>query len=220
MFYEPVLAARWFKPGIKYSDINWNSFPAIVSEFDGRIREWYLNPGKTLACISGHYAFSVMALACMLADTLSQFYTGAPQSARGTFIDFVRQQFPEFAQPLPAAINRPPGSNPATITDYAQALYFGFRCGILHEAHVTPYGAIASQAAMLEFHAAGATRYQSGADCPTVSIDPKRFLDALEAFLVTYVSQLINPDAAHDPLRTAFKAKFHFSFGIDITNAV
>jgi len=219
MFYEPVLTARWFKPGIRYSDINWNSFPTIVSEFDGRIREWYLNPGKTLNCISGHYAFPVMALACMLTDTLSQFYTGLPKSTRGTFIDFVRQQFPEFAQPLPTAINRPPGSNPATITDYAQALYFGFRCGILHEAHVTPYGAITGQDTMLDFHAAGATRYQGGADCPTITIDPKRFLDALEAFLVTYISQLLNPDAAHEPLRTAFKTKFRLSFGIDITNA-
>ena len=52
MFYEPVLTARWFKPGIRYSDINWNSFPTIVSEFDGRLREWYLNPGKTLT-VSG-----------------------------------------------------------------------------------------------------------------------------------------------------------------------
>jgi hypothetical protein len=144
MFYEPVLTARWFKPGIRYSDINWNSFPTIVSEFDGRMREWYLNPGKTLNCISGHYAFPVMALACMLTDTLSQFYTGAPQSKRGTFIAFVRQQFPEFAQPLPTAIKRPTGTKPATITDYAQALYFGFRCGILRLRQVARLSTVGS----------------------------------------------------------------------------
>jgi hypothetical protein len=219
MFYEPVLTARWFKPGVRYSDINWNSLPTIVSEFDDRIRQWYLNPAKCLQSISGDYAFPVMALACMLTDTLSQFYSGQPQSRRSTFIAFVRQQFPEFTQALTPPIDRPPGSNPATISDYAEALYFGFRCGILHEAHVTPYGAISGQGTLLDLHPAGVTRYQDGAHCPTITIDPKRFLDALEAFFVAYVSQLLNPDSAHDPLRTAFKTKFGLSFGIDITNA-
>jgi hypothetical protein len=219
MFYQPVQDQRLFKPGVLYSQIDWTRFHTIVSEFDGRIREWYLNPAKTLQCISGHYAFSVMALACLLTDTLSQFYSGKPSSDRETFKEFVRQQFPTFAQLLPTAINRPAHSNPATLTDFADVLYHGFRCGILHEAHITPYGVLSAQDMILSCVPTGLTFYQGGVDCPTVVIYPKLFLDALEAFLVTYVSQLLNPDAAFNDLRTHFKTKFKASFGIDITNA-
>ena len=219
MFYQPVQDQRLFKPGVLYSQIDWTSFQTIVSEFDSRIREWYLNPAKTLQCISGHYAFPVMALACLLTDTLSQFHSGETQSRGDTFKNFVRQQFPEFAQLLPTPINRPGNPNPPTFTDFADVLYHGFRCGILHEAHITPYGVLSGQNTILSCVPAGLTRYQSGADCPTVVIYPKLFLDALEAFLATYVSQLLNTDAAFVGLRTNFKTKFTASFGIDITNA-
>ena len=220
MFYQPVLEARWFKPGIRYSQINWSSFSSVVSEFDGRIREWYLNPAKCLQCNSGHYAFSVMALACLLTDTLSQFHSGRLESSKTTFVAFVRQQFPEFSQTLMNPIQRPPGSRPPPqITDYAEALYHGFRCGILHEAHIDVYGAIAGQDTVVKCQADGITRYHGGGDCPTVIIDPKRFLELLDGFLVTYVSQLLDSNAAYDSLRSAFKIKFNSSFGIDITNS-
>jgi hypothetical protein len=218
MFYQPVQDQRLFKPGVLYSQIDWTCFQTIVSEFDGRIREWYLNPARTLQCISGDYSFPVMALACLLTDTLSQFHSGNP-SGRKTFKEFVRQQFPEFAQLLPTAINRPAHSDPPILTDFADVLYHGFRCGILHEAHITPYGVLSGQDTIFSCEPTGLTRYQGGAFCPTVVIYPKLFLDAVEAFLVTYVSQLLNPGPEFIDLRTHFKSRFTASFGIDITNA-
>lgn len=219
MFYEPVLTNRWFKPDVLYSDIDWTDFPTIVSEFESRVREWYLQPARTLQSASGHFAFPVMALACMLLDTLSQFHNGTSRSSRGGFINFVRQQFPLFDEPISPSIERPKGCDPSEITNTAEALYFGFRCGILHEAHVTPYGAISGLDRVVRIEASGVTRYQNGRDCPTVIFDPHRVLDELSSFLERYVAKLRDKDSAHEPLRNAFKAKFGSSFGVDISNA-
>jgi len=219
MFYDPILTNRWFKPGVLYSDVDWTDFATIVAEFDSRIREWYVQPARALQSVSGHFAFPVMALACMLLDTLSQFYSGDSKSSRATFIDFVRQQFPQFNDPISPPVERPPGCRPPKITDTAEALYFGFRCGILHEAHVTSYGAISGLDHIVQIEAAGVTRYRDGRDCPTVIFDPHRVLDELDLFLKEYVDKLRDTNTAYEPLRRAFKAKFSSTFGVDISNA-
>lgn len=182
MFYKPVLNNRWFKPEVRYADIDWTDFSAIVAEWEGRIREWYLQPARALQGASGHFAFPVMALACMLVDTLSQFYTGAQRSHRTIFLDFVQQRLPRLDNPVSPPIQRPPGLQPPQITNTAEALYYGFRCGILHEAHVTPYGAILGLNQIVQVEPAGFTTYADGTDCPTIIFDPHRTIDALELF--------------------------------------
>ena len=142
MFYTPIPAGRIFSPGVLYSDINWTSLREVVTAFGTRIREWYMQPARALEVASGNYAFAVMALNCLLIDTLSQFFSGEPQSKRSVFLSFVGPKLPAFSQRLSTPIERPTGSNPAALEDVAQVLYFGFRCGILHEAHVPLYGAI------------------------------------------------------------------------------
>src|SRR6478609_4615295 len=112
MFYTPVLAGRIFSPGVLYSDINWNSFREVITAFDRRIREWYVQPARALEAASGDYAFAVMALNCLLTDTLSQFFSGEPQSKRSVFLSFVRSKLPAFSQRLIASIERPSGSSP------------------------------------------------------------------------------------------------------------
>lgn len=219
MFYTPVLAGRIFSPGVLYSDINWKSLREVVTAFDRRIREWYVQPARALEVASGNYAFAVMALNCLLIDTLSQFFNGEPQSKRSVFLSFVRSKLPAFSQRLSAPIERPSGSNPAALEDVAQVLYFGFRCGILHEAHVPLYGAIFGLPTPVQVEPAGNTQYSGGRACPTVIIDPHQLLDALDQVLKQYVADLLNADPAHDPLRIAFKTKFGSSFGVDLASA-
>lgn len=216
MYYRPVLTNRIFSPDVLYSAIEWRSLRKVVEAFDRRIREWYVQPARALESTSGHYAFAVMALNCLLIDTLSQFFSGEPESKRSVFISFVRSKLPAFSQTLSVPIKRPAGRN---LDDVAQVLYFGFRCGILHEAHVPLYGAIFGLPTPVQVEAAGNTRYADGSDCPTVVIDPHQLLDALDRVLEQDISDLLSSDSAHNALRAAFKAKFASSFGVDLASA-
>ena len=221
MYYRPVLTNRIFSPGVLYSAIDWQSLRKVVEAFDRRIREWYVQPARALESTSGHYAFAVMALNCLLIDTLSQFFSGEPESKRSVFLSFVRSKLPAFSQTLSVPIKRLAGRNrnPATLDDVAQVLYFGFRCGILHEAHVPLYGAISGLPTPVQVEAAGNAQYADGSDCPTVIVDPHQLLDALDRVLEQYISDLLNSDPAHNDLRAAFKAKFASSFGVDLASA-
>ena len=130
MFYQPVQGAdRHFSREILYKDIDWTKLTSIVSAFKARIEEWYIVPAKMLATC-WHNSFSVAALDCLLIDTLAQFENGSLSSGRQIFMDYVGNKIPQFAVPLPVRIRRP--GNDGDMTTPAHALYFGFRCGILH----------------------------------------------------------------------------------------
>ncbi len=219
MFYTPVLAGRIFSPGVLYSDIDWRSLREVVTAFEKRIREWYVQPARALEAASGNYAFAVMALNCLLIDTLSQFFRGETHSKRSVFLSFISLKLPAYSQRLRVPIERPAGCKPAALEDVAQVLYFGFRCGILHEAHVPLYGAIFGLPTPVQVEPVGNTQYSDSRACPTVIIDPHQLLDALDQVLSQYTADLMDADPAHDSLRVAFKAKFGSSFGVDLAGA-
>ena len=103
----------------------------------------------------------------------------------------------------------------------ADVLYHAFRCGIVHEAHVAPYGMVNGGDRVVEFQPSGYTEYAAtGADCPSVIIDPWLFLDQVKAALADYVANLKDRDAKFNQRRDRFKHKFTESFGVNITGAV
>lgn len=218
MFHRPVpYGGRHFSKTIEYAAIDFTKMASVVPAFKARLTDWYITPGDLLSAGNDgwHNAFSVCALSCLLIDALAQFEQN--KSGRKVFIDFVKATFPIFAVPLSSPIERPPPEN--NIKTPAEALYFGFRCGILHEAHIPPYAQILPEPAIVRTQATGITKYGDGRACVSVILDPLKLFEALKTVFQQYTANLLDPDPALDLLRVNFKAKFTTSFGIDITAA-
>lgn len=253
MFYEPVQTERFFEKARRYAEINWSYLPGVVDAFDRRLRGWYIDPIEVLLergiydnddvrrvvrslanrDEGGHYSFAVMALTCLLIDTLSQYVRGVLESTGADFKAFVRDHLPSYAVVVNPMIDgyRPPktgSTNPRheSLTNVADVLYTGFRCGILHQAHAPLYCGIVPgndppkiEATNHAKYASGATQSTPGADCPVVVICPAHLFDEVMAFYKDYLRNLKDTDPKYDSLRDRFKTKFADSFGIDITNA-
>jgi hypothetical protein len=219
MFYEIIKSGRWVAAQIEYDKIDWTSLDAIIDAFHDRLMGWYVEPADALQVASGHFAFPVMALNCILIDTMAQFAKGAGKT---NFTTFVSEKIPEFAPAMPLEIRhwdetvRARKKPYETLKTFADALYSAFRCGILHEAHVAAYGMVRG-GNLVEQVPTGFTKYQDGTDCPTVIIDPWQLLAKVKGVLSEYIAQLKNRDAANDLLRQMFKTKFTESFGVDIS---
>jgi hypothetical protein len=228
-FYLPVQNARAFRRMTRYDQVNWNNFNEVVDAFHARIDDWYLLPTKELINHKdgGHYAFAIMALNCLLIDTLSQFYYGAdlspserrdsfPEASKAKFQDYLVAQLSHRTGPLPTKIESARGN----LLTFEDVLYSGFRCGILHQAHVPLYGGIAGEPGGIVFEAAGKTKYADGRDCPTVVCFPQKLFEDIETVFLKYLVDLKNPDPAFTALRRRFKAKFEDSFGVTINTTI
>ncbi len=222
MFYQPVQSHdRYFARDIRYVEINWTVLGSVIEAFRARIEQWYIAPANTLA-LCWHNAFSVAALDCLLIDTLAQFEHGADKSSASVFIDFVKAKWPQFASPLPANIRRDPKNKKGKIKDItnpAEALYYGFRCGILHEAHIPPYCQMDHEPNIVRTAPSGTVRYKDGSDCCAVILDPVELLKSLELNFNCYIESLLDANSKYEKLRSNFKKKFRDSFGICIDAA-
>jgi hypothetical protein len=102
------------------------------------------------------------------------------------------------------------------LVDFADVLWNGFRCGILHEAHVPLYGRLWGVPAVFEFNVSGSSTYaDTGAACPTVDLNPGPFADEVISAFNSFIHDLKGPDVQ---LRANFRKKFLVSYGIDIGN--
>jgi hypothetical protein len=218
MNYKPVKTKRFFTPDTRYSDIDWNNESVVVDKFQEQLSGWYINPIKALITASAHFGFPVIALTCTLVDTLSQYYFGSERSSQRVFKDFLTIHFPDFAKPFPTPILVDPTKN-LYAENYADAIYGAFRCGIVHEAHVSLYGVVAGHTEAVEYiENDSPTLYVDGTVCPSVVLNPEKFFAKIEAVFEQYFDILRNPDPQHDPVRKNFKKKFLASYGIDIGN--
>lgn len=218
MMYEIDQVAqekRCFSKGVLYSQIDWSNLDQIVDAYRQRIQDWYLSPAKELAT-NWDFAFSVMALNCLLIDTLSQFVAGIDSFDPNQFKKFIRKRLPSaYWRKLKTPIQYADGK---ALGDVADVLYYGFRCSILHQAHIPPYCGVAQGTAVREL--SGPIKYKSsGAYCPCVVVNPMTLLEDLDKTFEAYLRELKDRDPKNDPLRANFKKKFSTSFGIDINTA-
>jgi hypothetical protein len=223
MIYEVQEAARanrYFSKEVRYSQIDWSSLQSIIRAYRQRIYDWYLDPARELAK-NVHFAFSVMALNCLLIDTLSQFVSGTDSSTAKAFKQFIRERLPDrYSSRLEIPIAHNDGKK-ATLVDIADVIYHGFRCGILHQAHITPYGGVdPGTDEAVRSGLFGLLRYKAtGAECPSVILNPLILLNDLQEAFDVYLEELNDRRGNNDRLRENFKAKFSGSFGVDITAA-
>jgi len=231
--YTPIQNARAFRRGKRYDEVNWNNFREVINEFHGRIDDWYIKPTKALINHDegGHWVFPIMAINCLLIDTLSQYYYGKdlspteqknpkscdpPNASGARFKDFLVDCLKHRTGPMPAKI----ATAKRDLANFEDVLYSGFRCGILHQAHIPLYGAISGVPNVLDFQPSGATKYANGGDCPTVICFPQKLFEEIETVFIKYLVDLENPDPKFDDLRRRFKDKFEDSFGVTISTTL
>lgn len=217
MQFEPVKCDRFFTKEKLYSEVSWSDFNSVVAAFEDRIRNWYFDPATVLKNANGHYAFSIMAIDCLLIDTFSQFFAGKCESSRSTFTGFIQSYLGRFNSSLVSPITYSYRGKSKYLVTVADVIYAGFRCGILHQAHIPLFGAVDPGGAPFRDVPTGLTLYStSGSPCPTVVINPLELLSDLEDLFSQYVKDLQNPSCGFDELRRRFKLKFTDGFGVII----
>lgn len=217
-----------------YASITWSDFKQVVDAFKTRIEDWYIKPAEALRQAAWNNSFAVMAIDCLLIDTLSQFHYGKMMSSRGTFKRYVRKKLKPFRANLPEKIIVRPARRkrrkaPTTklkpqkqeyYEDFADILYHCFRCGILHEAHITGCGGLAGLGGkMVDIDPDTCTTYRDGKRCPTVRMDPTAIFDEVKKLFDQYIADLLNPDQKFNARRKKFKRKFTDCIGINIMDA-
>jgi hypothetical protein len=215
--YKPVKDQRYFNRRRKYSEIDWNNEAQVVRELKAKLEDWYINPAKALSGVE-HSAFAVLALTCMLIDTLAQFEAGETQSKRSVFKAWLRHHFKNCDRKFRKPIMERAGSTTVEVSDYADAVYSAFRCGLLHESHAAIYSGIVGQQRAFRYHEKGLTMYGDNSPCPTIVIDPARLFKRVLLVFEEYFKKLLDTRPQHQHLRDNFKKKFLSSYGVDIGN--
>lgn len=244
---------------------NRNNLNTIVDYYERRVRDWYIDPIEVLLESNiksdskfkplqllvqlrlklsrrignrdkgGHYSFVVMALTCMLIDTLAQFQKGLLKSIDKECIRFIKENLPSYSNPLTEAIYGYRPRDPEILSEdpieerlktIANVLFSGCRCGILHEQHAPLYCQIYPGNKKPEFKATGRANYGPGAiantngdECPVIIIYPEHLFFEVLSYFESYISNLKNSAAEFNDDRINFKKKFSHSFGVDITDA-
>jgi hypothetical protein len=213
--HKPVKKKRFFHRRKRYSAIKWNDEKKAIKAFRKQLVDWYIRPIQKLVK-TPHAEFAVLALTCTLIDCLSQYEAGRVESDNAVFKAWLKSHFKRFARTFPIPIKYLYHGHVRELKNYADAIYTGFRCGILHEAHVALYGAITGQKQAVSYHKKGLTLYDDGSDCPCVVIHPRLFFKRIKTEFEDYFDRLLDPAAHYEPLRVNFKKKFRASYGINI----
>ena len=207
MRFRPAdLSSRVFlaDPTTHYDEIDWDNFDAVLDGYKRRIEQWYIAPTRLLAK-EHNFGFAVLTMACLLIDTLSQYEAGAEESSRKIFKKFVRRRLKGFKKTID-----PIGH----VKDRADALWDGFRCGILHEAHLKLYCGVQPNAPDPIQVVEGQTELSDGTPCVTVVLDPMALFAQVEGAFHDLIADLRKK--SNKKLRERFKRKFEASFGVKI----
>lgn len=249
MFYKPVETERFFEKDRLYSSINKSDLRDIVSAWDRRMKDWYIEPvevmlGRDIKGLRkrliewlanrpdpGHYAFAVMSVTCLLIDALSQYRYGELASTGDCFKRFIENFLSSYKGNLPHPTwhyDHSHSRNGKPLTKYSEVLWNGYRCGILHQSHAPLYCGVVPGHSGPKMEPMNHAEYGPsavnaatpvGSNCPMVVVCPEHLFDEVRKFFDQYINDLTNPKPIHDSLRLSFKKKFSDSFGLDITGA-
>ena len=172
-------------------DSNWERMTTIFSDrLDGR----YLKPIRLIASdqkIGSFSGFSIIALDCLVIETLAQFYNGTDETTGAHWLAFwsvfkKSNFFTEFTK------------------EKTRIFYSHFRCGILHQAQTKKMSLVKiNREKMLE---PISNKISEG-----MIVDRIKFHEALENEIVSYVDKLIDGE---QELRKNFVKKINFICGL------
>lgn len=206
--------------GVKtiYGNLKNKSYKEIITFVNQRIRSRYFSIAKQLSERKSHKSgdiFVVMILNCILIDILSQYRYGLEASRKDKYIDFFR----EFLSQHNLTITPPFVTykyyhfkwQKEQIKDTAEAIYNGFRCGLIHSGIIAEYGRINQLHVNDVINIAP---WRSDSTKRDITVNPPLLLEALDQYFKEYIHQLRNPKCTD--LRENFKKRFQFEFGIKI----
>ncbi len=162
-----------------------------IQIFRERIAKRYLLPARRLIEIdeprpaeSRTYGFSIMAVCCLLVETLQSFVEGVPDTSHQSkyLVKRFLTSHPEFAPPFNE--------------DLACHFYYHVRCGILHIGETQSDALIWSVGPLVVTHK------------DSIRINRTEFHSCLDRFVERYVSELA--DAENTKLRANFRKKMDF----------
>lgn len=163
----------------------------------------------------------IISICCIILDMLCQYNRKLMTSSSNEFIQFVEEKIPKFSKTFKkngmikffyqnTAVNL---EDPAKKT-FANYFYSGFRCGIMHNAIIMPYGG---------FDRTGRLIIQedwtekSGKVRLVLGIDPIVFFKKVRKIFDKYIRNLNDlKNTKFDTLRDNFTWKFRRDFGFGI----
>lgn len=174
-----------------------DDWPLMVCLFKDRLSGRFLEPIKLIeqdATIGPFSGFSILALDCLLIETLNQFYQGldeTPEDHQKQFwlffkgSEYFKKHFTRKA---------------------AEVFYSHVRCGLLHQAQTKRQTFIrADQPAMI--------RASNGNLSNGIIVDRTKFHQALELEVASYVAKLERGSEADSDLRANFLKKMQIICG-------
>ncbi len=191
-------AEDWWR--LTLDDKDGSSWYRAVDIFLDRIRGRFLIPVEVIENhpddnVSWFSGFAILALDCLIIETLHQFYNGLNETTgehKQAFWNFFHASvhFNEFTE------------------DTAHIFYSHFRCGILHQAQTKKQSKVRfAEDRMVQL--VNQNNLQAG-----LIIDRKMFHKALCKEIEDYATRLRNPSSPHDyELRVKFKDKMRFIAG-------
>ncbi len=135
------------------TNLNGLSLNQIIKIFKDRINNFYLEKGIQILLVQHpHYDFILMVLNIITIDLLSQYEYGLYESDGNKFKSFLKSYIPEFDRSFKYSgfLNYYDRKSKCfsqketnkDFKDYADAFWFGFRNGIVHNGMILPFGRI------------------------------------------------------------------------------
>jgi hypothetical protein len=184
-----VQAAEW--QALKLDDHASPDWVTAVQILEGRIHERYIEPidhliatEETQRAIERRFGFTVLAVDCLLIETLGAFLDGLADTegkSKATFCKFLTTRplfLGDFTQ------------------DLAERFYKEFRCGILHQAEIGGKSKVWSVGPLIHD------------DAGKLIVNRNKLHERLKAEFQNYLAELRNP--ANVDLRAKFRTKMDF----------
>ena len=181
---------KWPAIEAKLDDPKAPEWETAVGVVKRRIAERYLDPIDELIKLDPpeynkrRFGFTIMAIECLLIETLQQFFDGKPESEKvGTAFETFLTKTPGFSEYFDIAA--------------AKKFYNDFRNGILHQAEIKNDSRVWSVNDKVMEQLDGA-----------MIVDRTEFHKTMKTVFQTYVTRLLDP--AEVKLRDAFREKMRY----------
>lgn len=215
---------RSFGGGKYYRDVVKMSFEDSVRSFDGRIKDWFLNPANPQVQKDNNGSipngFQVTQACCIVIDVLTQYTNDLASSHSKEYIEFLKTLDPLFTGTIDPPIESwtwgfdkagTQIAKPEKIETLAQGFYHAFRCGIVHGAMIRDYGRITGDREkapnVIQLRTWGHSVKER-----EIAVNPTLLFGIVVKRFDQYISDLSNKK--NQSLRQKFSGKFYKDFGI------
>ena len=215
---------RHFTKDKKIRELKGKKLNEVIDIFKERIDNWYILVAETILKQEDFItlSFGLMTINVIIIDLLSQYEFDKENSSGKAYQDFLKNHIPEFKSkfrndykvkyyhPIKKKFIQKNANN--CFTDYSQAFWEGFRCGIVHNAMILPFGRINTEPKGIIDEATWLD--DKGDNRVDLEIHPIKLYHKIKEIFNEYIAKLKNP--TNIPLINNFKAKFRRDFGYQI----